>query len=452
MDKITLKDFRCFHKRQTACLAPLTLLVGENSTGKTSFMAMIRALWDIAYCSRIPDFKEDPYDLGSFDDIAHHRGARGSQAHTFEVGFHRRSKRSGVTSNDYEFTFGRSGTIPVLERRRFKAGSTWIQDTFKEGRPYVVHFGTQRGTWKMELPDDFVGAARFVDEDMIWPPMFYLAHLGFVLSESGGDDPSGKHLKPTADSPAVTKQDIEQICKFAAPRMSLTSQRLFASAPVRSKPRRTYDPSRAARDPEGDYVPMYLAHIYFQNRTVWQELKKRLEVFGKTSSLYDEISIKPLGKKDSEAFQVQVRKFGGTLKGPKRNLIDVGYGVSQVLPLVTELLRDDAPPMFLLQQPEVHLHPRAQAALGTLFCTVASNTRQLVIETHSDYLLDRVRMEVRDRSTQLQPDDVSILFFERTDLDTLIHSLRLDKDGNILRAPDGYRSFFMEETQKSLGL
>ena len=44
MKKITLKNFRCFHDEQTVRLAPLTLLMGENSTGKTSFMAMLRAL------------------------------------------------------------------------------------------------------------------------------------------------------------------------------------------------------------------------------------------------------------------------------------------------------------------------------------------------------------------------------------------------------------------------
>ena len=71
MDSITLKNFRCFREKQTARLAPLTLLVGENSTGKTSFLAMIRILSDMAYSFRNPDFKEDPYDLGSFDEIAH---------------------------------------------------------------------------------------------------------------------------------------------------------------------------------------------------------------------------------------------------------------------------------------------------------------------------------------------------------------------------------------------
>ena len=226
----------------------------------------------------------------------------------------------------------------------------------------------------------------------------------------------------------------------------------YASAPVRSKPHRTYDPARPVQDPEGDYIPMYLANIYFQDQKQWKELKIALESFGQTAGLFDELSIKPLGKKGSEPFQVQIRKSGKTTKGPRRNLIDVGYGVSQVLPVITELLRDDRSNIFLLQQPEVHLHPSAQAALGSLFCQLANPKRQIIVETHSDHLLDRIRMDVRDGSTPLKPDDVSILFFERTALDVTIHSLRLDQEGNILNAPFGYRKFFMEETQRSLGL
>ena len=87
MNEIRLKDYRCFREDQTARLAPLTLLVGENSTGKTSFQAIIRALWEFANDYRIPDFKEDPYDLGSFDEIAHFRGGRGGRAETFVAGF-----------------------------------------------------------------------------------------------------------------------------------------------------------------------------------------------------------------------------------------------------------------------------------------------------------------------------------------------------------------------------
>ena len=120
MDQITLKNFRCFRERQTARLAPLTLLVGENSTGKTSFMAMIRALWDVAYRQRVPDFKEEPYDLGSFDEIAHHRGAKGSRADTFEAELVV-ARKSRNKSYWFRVDFEKKGTVPIPVRRRLSS-------------------------------------------------------------------------------------------------------------------------------------------------------------------------------------------------------------------------------------------------------------------------------------------------------------------------------------------
>jgi len=196
---------------------------------------------------------------------------------------------------------------------------------------------------------------------------------------------------------------------------------------------------------------MLLASMDFRGEKDWDRLKGAIENFGKDAGLFGELSIRRLGKKETDPFQLQVRKFGSKSKGPMRNLIDVGYGVSQVLPVITELLRHDAP-MFLMQQPEVHLHPRAQAALGSQFCKIAGPKRQLVVETHSDHILDRVRMDIRDGKSELKPEDVSILYFERKDLDVKIHSIGLDEEGNILNAPPSYRKFFMEEVNRRLKL
>ena len=227
---------------------------------------------------------------------------------------------------------------------------------------------------------------------------------------------------------------------------------LYASAPVRSRPYRTYDPSNLAKDSEGDHVPHLLANMSLQaSSRQWQETRRQLETFGKDSGLFDEIKIRRLGARSSDPFQLQVRKFGASTKGPMRNIIDVGYGVSQVLPVLVELFREDSATAFLLQQPEVHLHPSAQAALGTLFCRAAAAGRKLVVETHSDHLMDRVRMDVRDGTTDLRPEDVSILFFERRNLGVRIHSLRVDSEGNIVDAPSSYRRFFMTETHRSVG-
>ena len=441
MYEVTLENFRCFREKQTARLAPVTLLVGENSTGKTSFLALIRALQDVAYGLQATDFKEEPYDLGSFDEIAHHRGGRAGRADTFGAGFSAKSERKRDPDSRFEFTFGKSGTAPVPVRRRFSRGETWIDTSFENGKDYSVQVGTSRGSWEIQLLDG--SKSQFISEVDVTFPYFLLGE-GWINDRVDA-------LVPMESSPHVDQRDLESLRKLARSIIHVPRYRPFASAPVRSKPRRTYDPAKTTPDPEGDYIPMYLAEVFSGHKETWTGIKRGLEDFGKSAGLFDEISIKRLGRKDSEPFQVQVRKYGGRLRGPARNLIDVGYGVSQVLPVITEMLRPDARTMFLLQQPEVHLHPSAQAALGSLFCQVAAVGRQLVVETHSDHLMDRVRMDVRDHKTNLTPDDVSILYFERDGLDVRIHSIRIDEAGNIEGAPETYRSFFMEETANSLG-
>lgn len=449
MDEITIRNFRCFSEKQTARLAPLTLLVGENSTGKTSFMSMIRALWDIAYRHEVPDFKEPPYDLGSFNEITHNKRGKNKLINIFEAGFSstsrsgrkvKRSKTNTSQSYYFEVTFGKDGTVPVPAKRQLACENLWIKEFFEPKKQnYQLCVGTEKGSWKFESDSE-----RHNPLDLTH---YRIAPLFYSLMNAREEFVSLNGPKK------ITDEDIEQLFDLCSRSSGISIQkRPYASAPVRSRPRRTYDPARMSPDPEGEYVPMYLANVSLRHKEIWETLKNKLETFGKASGLFDEISILSLGKIDSGPFQIRVRKSGGNRKGPWRNLVDVGYGVSQVLPVITELFRQDTVPLVLLQQPEVHLHPSAQAALGSLFCQVVAQGSQLVIETHSDYILDRVRMEVRDGNIPLKADDVSILFFERQELEVCVHSLRLDEEGNILDMPPSYRNFFMEESQRLWGL
>ena len=457
MDTVWLKNFRCFREEQMARLAPLTLLVGENSTGKTSFMALIRALWDAGYAEAVPDFKEAPYDLGGFDEVVYNRSGRGGSG-TIEAGMTVKRVQTDDQGEYWEdgpygvdVTFVRQGTFPVPVKWRLARGDIWIEERL-ESESRSLHYRTPNGKWHESRPahDPFVVGAR--------AGLLGSAVLGLTTDLFRHEEPRGpaRDALPGRGPSSITAEDRESLWRlvhgFRGSDLPVSDERPFASAPVRSKPRRTYDPARPARDPEGENIPMYLSTAFLEDKKLWEVLKNGLEGFGYEAGLFDEIAVRPLGKRGGEPFQIQVRKRGRRVKGPARNLIDVGYGVSQVLPVLTELFRDSRTSMFLLQQPEVHLHPSAQAALGSLFCRIARRQRQLVIETHSDHLLDRVRMDVRDGRSELKPGDVSILFFERGDLDVRIHSLRLDEEGNVLGAPDDYRRFFMEESRRSLKL
>ena len=430
MDRITLQNYRCFgSEEQSARLAPLTLLVGPNSTGKTSFLALIRALWDVAFREVVPNFREHPYDLGSWDDILNHSGGRNGRADSFVASF------AEHDSVEFVATFAKGSTTPFPIARRFVNGEAGFElSSGGFGCPEKARYLITHGDWQPWGSDE----GGFSDRDGLFS-------IGWIIRLL--------HLRRTSDYDA---DKIRRLLDVFDSRTEFDI-RPFASAPVRSRPRRTYDPSSLAHDAEGDYIPSYLANLSRRNADEWQLLKSGLEDFGKASELFNEISIRSFGKSDGDPFQIQVRKFGERRngrrrKGPWRNLIDVGYGVSQALPVLTELLRPDGPTMFLLQQPEVHLHPQAQAALGTLFCQVAAGGRQLIIETHSDYIIDRVRMDVRDGTTGLKPEDVSILYFEPGDLAVKIHSIRIDKAGNVLEAPKSYGNFFMDEVSRSIGL
>ena len=449
MNSVTVKNFRCFREEQQARLAPLTLLVGENSTGKTSFLALVRALREVAFDSRVPDFQEPPYDLGTFSEIAHNR-VRG-RAKSFEAGFSRKMRLRPVGSHrasnetiNFAVTFEPQNGVPYPTTRKLSARDRSLEVSLDSMRLKVSDREAIISTPQR--------LSRLTDDD-------HLVTLRLMVVRGRWQDLPEEVPEPTNEKSygSLNDGDVEMIMELASalPRRSFADRNrshTFAGAPVRSTPYRTYDPSRPFQDPEGEYIPTLLVNISRRDQEEWARLKGSLEEFGSSSGLFDEISIESLGKTEGSPFQLHVRKSGGVSVGRKRNLVDVGYGVSQVLPVLTELIHKDRASMFLLQQPEIHLHPTAQAALGSLFCQTADWDRQIIVETHSDYLLDRVRMDVRDKKTDLKPEDVSILYFERDGLDVRIHSLELDADGNLVNPPSGYGQFFMDEMRRSIGL
>ena len=125
----------------------------------------------------------------------------------------------------------------------------------------------------------------------------------------------------------------------------------------------------------------------------WTSLHDDLVRFGRASGLFSNIKVKRHGRQMSDPFQLQVK----VRTGPNANIMDVGYGISQSLPILVDLMHEEQS-VFLLQQPEVHLHPRGQAELASPVHRVLQEARKS-ISGRDPQRLHRLDMETTGRNT-----------------------------------------------------
>src|SRR5438093_622966 len=86
MDELIMRNIRCFAAPSIAVIKPLTLVVGDNSAGKSTLLACTRLAWDAAYGIQQLDFNEEPFRFGAFDQIAHVYGGKKGRARSFTLG------------------------------------------------------------------------------------------------------------------------------------------------------------------------------------------------------------------------------------------------------------------------------------------------------------------------------------------------------------------------------
>ena len=433
--ELMLRDVRCFEGEQRSQLRPITLLVGENSTGKTTFLGCYAALHRMLsvggnFFTFIDDldFNESPFAMGSFRDIVRSRRGPGGRINEFKLGFALEARQSGLSRSELTATFGESGSQPIVSSLRLG---------FSEDS-YLTLRRTEDSRSRLEVSD---GSTQDFD--------FPFGQARFLLRLLSEDDPSLFQRSPEL------KSTVKQMFGPRGLALPVLSD-LIPVAPLRSKPKRTYDPVRETASPEGEHIPMLMMRLDRTSKEVWGSLHDDLVEFGRDAGLFSDIKVKRHGKQMSDPFQLQVK----VRSGPHANIMDVGYGVSQSLPILVDILaantsahgprRPQTGHTFLLQQPEVHLHPRGQAQLASLFIKAFNKWRnRFLIETHSDHIVDRVHIAVRQG--ELKPQDVSILYFEPNGNAVTIHNLGVDTDGNLHGAPAGYREFFLRETDRLLG-
>ena len=435
--KFTMEEVRCFSERQTLEIRPLTFLVGENSTGKTTALACFHVLANYLRHEGV-DFNSHPYSMGTFKDIVRNSRKK-EKAFKLAVTYQRADEAVELT---VEFVEKKGGIEPTVSSVTVKPADGEI--VFKIGNSLgmgmrLTDSDKERNQYRIVCESDRL------DRFALYP--FHRFSRDPSLDSRGESDEKNSLARYLE----ARRNSVGRIFQPSG----IWSSSTFSMSPVRSQPKRTYDPTREFNDPEGSDVPMLLMRTKATQTKDWDALKKQLVEFGKSSGLFQNLEIRNLGRSLGAPFQLKFK-----VRGPSANIVDVGYGISQVLPILVRILNSEIPgrtrriyrdaPYFLLQQPEVHLHPRAQAELSSLLVQLADTSNQsFIVETHSDYMIDRARIDIR--KGHIRPEDVSLIYFEPKGNIVKVHNIGFDEMGNLVNVPAHYRDFFLKETDRLMG-
>ena len=137
---------------------------------------------------------------------------------------------------------------------------------------------------------------------------------------------------------------------------------------------------------------------------------------------------------------------GGTSSDYRSN--NVGFGITYTLPILLALLASEEDTLVLLENPEAHLHPKGQFKLGELMVRAASCGIQVIVESHSDHVLNGIRVAVRNmnETNKDETDKVKLFYLSRSTETPKVDTPTIDKHGRIDDWPEG----FFDEYEKSL--
>ena len=131
----------------------------------------------------------------------------------------------------------------------------------------------------------------------------------------------------------------------------------------------------------------------------------------------------------------------------KVTLADVGFGVSQILPILVEGLRIHSGQTLILEQPEIHLHPKLQMQLADFFISMILSGKKILLETHSDHIINRIVRRIIESEDDEIISKLNLLFFENSDEGSIPHQVQIDKNYGVVNWPKGFFDQSAEETE-----
>lgn len=461
---LLLEGFKSVDRSTSIPLRPLTLIYGKNSAGKSS---LIQSLLLLGQSVKSNAFKPsgDFVNLGSFQGLQHgHDSTR-----PMSIGV------SWAATPEIDS----AKTLPDPRKVRTQSFTFTTASTQAFGSPetVTVAIGTESFTLQHDRTSPNVltlhaeDAKRLVDltysEGASHPPRKSSAQQGSrvgrkfrqlgieavpfqrtALASGELESKFSFEFEYRAASGATLKGIEHSALRRASDHLSAVGdelanllQRLVYLGPLRDIPKRFSQRQLGSGNRD---MPFFLLDNDAERRAVSDWLRQ-------LGTPYELEVINPILPEYQETVgDVATMVLKDTRSGISVTPADVGFGISQVLPIVTELsARTDS--IILIEQPEIHLHPAMQAELGDLLIEstrASGRANQVIAETHSETLILRVQKRIREGS--LTSSEVLVLYVDQDDAGKcVVDELRLDADGNFVDAWPG--GFFDEQFDELFG-
>jgi len=432
--KLRIKNFRSVADSKDLNLSRLNILVGPNNSGKSSILYTMlllkQTLQDEARESVL--VTTGPHvDLGSYLDIVRDHKTEDSIEIEFDL--------------DEEY-------MPKIIVPKFREATEVSVQPFSK---YKLEFG-------FELPKNEINIRSFALSSSKPKTIFAgkLGDSGWVID--GIDEELQEHVKINFNhflpflSPKGRRPKDNNILMAASEQLILSHMKLaflshFFEHMLYVGPIREHIPRYSILGtipyselgPSGQNLIRVLSQATRRGRskkTILQELNYWLD---KKFKLLKKVSITDIDRgKTVKALVAEDVRGDVTI-----NLAATGSGISQLVPVVVQTVLTPKGGCLLIEQPEIHLHPAAQADLADLFVNHAQQGKQLVVETHSEHLLLRVRRRVAEG--RISPDLVHVFLVEKTKGVTKVRCLKLEKNGHFKRWP---RGFFEEGYKEAIAI
>lgn len=425
--KIGLSHFKGWRELDID-LAPITFLFGSNSSGKT---ALLQALPLLKQTANSFDPKQhinfgggprDYVDFGSYQDLVYgHNTSRPiglSLSWDLSTAFYipERSMDDGEASYNTR----------VYEVRSIDYAVSWCLDSdiFIEKLDYFIHSADE--DYHVEVKHN-EGSEYLLE---VSAPIDF-EDIPEELVTVG--PPESCYILPNE---ILFKLPMDHLFlnQFFNREFESLMDKLLYLGPLRQYPKRYYQWTGERKsqiiEPDGADAMATLISAARDNESLQEDVTNWLKQLG----LVDDFSIKSTDVR--ERFYEVIVKIGDT----ESALVDVGFGVSQVLPVIAMLLSAPTGSIVLLEQPELHLHPNAQSALADLMLHAAEKRGlQLIVESHSEHLLRRLQRRIAEvEQAFARPENIKMYFCAPGERGSTICQVEVDKYGQIANWPPNF--------------